>query len=160
MTLPEAISEAMPPDDNLRIGIVLTVHPLTVDIEGNATPVGALSSYTPIVGDPVALLRQDSTWLCLGRVTSPDTGAFPQFQAGAVSINIAAAASATQAVVFAIPFHQVPSVATNISSGSGLISGWGSRGINVTTVGFDVYIFGTAATTTVPVQWQAQEMTQ
>lgn len=160
MTLPEAVQQVLPPDDNMRIGTVVSVYPLVVDIEGTLAPVGCLSSYGPIIGDAVALLRQDSTWLALGRPTSPRTGRYPQFQAGTVDMTAAAAASVVTAVVFAVPFATVPSVATNINSGSGAVAGWGSRAISVGTTGFNLFIFGAANTFTVPVQWQAQEMTQ
>jgi hypothetical protein len=160
MTLPEAITDALPPDDNLRMGVVATVHPLTVNVQGTPVPAGALSSYTPIVGDPVALFRQDSTWLCLGRTTSPVTGSFPQFEAGTADITVAAATSGSVAVVFAIPFRTLPAVATNINSGSGSVGGWISRAIGITTTGFTISISGAINSFTVPVQWQAQEMTQ
>lgn len=160
MTLPDAIHDALPPDDNLRFGVVATRFPTTVNIEGTLVPVGALSSYTPIVGDNVAVLRQDQTWLLLGRTTNPVTGGFPAFQAGAADVTVAAATSATLAVVFATTFSSLPSVATNISSGIAATSGWGSRGINVTTTGFTIFIFGANSSFTANIQWQAQEMTQ
>lgn len=160
MTLPDAIQDALPPDDNIRIGIVLTRFPTTVDIEGNPTPVGFLAPYTPVVGDNVAVVRQDSTWLGLGRTTDPNSGNFPQFQAGASDVTVAAATTATLAVTFATPFRDVPSVSTNINSGVAATAGWGSRAITVTATGFVIFIFGAAASFTASIQWQAQEMTQ
>lgn len=160
MTLPEAINDALPPDDNLRMGVVATVHPLTINVQGTAVPAGALSSYTPIVGDPVALFRQESTWLCLGRTTNSVTGSFPQFQAGEVSFSVVAATLFTAAVAFAIPFASAPSVATNINTSAGPTANWASRAFAVTTTGFTVFLFGPVTTATFPVQWQAQEMTQ
>lgn len=160
MTMPEAIQKVLPPDDNMRIGTVLTRFPTTVDIQGQAVPAGALASYTPIVGDVVLLLRQDSTWCILGRTTTPDTGLSPQMQAGVASVAVVAVASATQAVVFATPFRAIPAVSTNIDHGTGASSGWGSRAINITTTGFTIFIFGTSSTFTANVYWQAQELTQ
>lgn len=161
MTLPDAITDAMPPDDNLRIGTVVSTNPVTVLIETKAVPVGCLSSYTPILNDVVAVLRQDSTWLLLGRVAT-STNPFLQLQAGAADVDVAAATSATLAQTFAVPFSSVPSVATNISTGAGGVFGWQSRAINVTASGFTIFIFttGAAGTFTANVQWQAQEMTQ
>lgn len=160
MTLPDAIQNALPPDDKLRIGVVTSVHPTTVNIEGTDVPVGFLSSYTPIVGDVVAVLRQDQTWLGLGRTTDPATGSSPQSQAGSVDMTAAAATLVTTPVVFATPFRSTPSVATNLASGSGSVVGWISRATGVTNTGFTLYISGAANSFTVPVQWQAQEMTQ
>jgi hypothetical protein len=159
VTLPDAITEALPPDDRLRVGIVASVHPTTVDIQGTLVPAGALSPYTAVIGDNVAVLRQDSTWLILGRIASP-SGQFPQFQAGAADLTVAAGTSATLIVPFAIPFATIPSVSTNISTGAGAVSGWGSRAINVTNTSFTIFIFGAASSFTANVQWQAQEMTQ
>lgn len=160
MTLPEAIQNAMPPDDNMRIGVVLRRFPTTVDIQGEAVPCGALASYTPIVGDVVLLLRQDSTWCILGRTTAPATGLSPQMQAGVATVTVTAAASATLAVVFATPFRAIPAVSTNIDHGVGTSSGWGSRALNITRFGFTIFLFGTSSTFTAPVYWQAQELTQ
>lgn len=160
MTLPDAITNVLPPDDRMRIGTVLTRFPTTVDIEGTAVPASALASYTPIVGDIVALLRQDATWLILGRTTSQDAGLSPQMQAGVASLTVAAAASQTQAVVFATPFRAIPAVSTNIDNGTGATAGWGSRAINITTTGFTIFIFGTSSSFTTSVYWQAQELTQ
>lgn len=69
MTFPAAITDALPPDDRLRIGVVSQVAPLEVDVEG--TPVrtpGVLNWANFSVGDTVALLRQDQSWLVLGVV--------------------------------------------------------------------------------------------
>jgi hypothetical protein len=68
MTLPDAIIDVLPPDDGLHISTVTVASPLIVNVRGNPTPMGRLSSYTPTVGDVVAVFRQDSTWLCLGKI--------------------------------------------------------------------------------------------
>lgn len=68
MSLPEAITGALPPDDNLRVGVVATASPLIVTIQGASISMGHLASYTPVVGHVVAVFRQDSAWLCLGRI--------------------------------------------------------------------------------------------
>lgn len=160
MSLPQAIKDSLPPDDNFRIGIVLTRFPTTVDIQGNPTPVSALASYTPVVGDNVLLMRQDSTWAIVGRTTTPDTGDSPHVQAGSVDMTVAVNTSATAAVTFATPFRAAPSVCTNINNGSGAVASWNSRAFNITTTGFTMSIFGPSSSFTVGVQWQAQELTQ
>jgi hypothetical protein len=123
-------------------------------------PAAPLASYLPIVGDVVALLRQDATWLILGRTTDPDTGTYPSVQAGSTDITVAAATSGSATVTFATPFRTAPAVSTNIATAPGTSTGWDSRGINVTTTGFTIFITGPANSFTVPVHWQAQEMTQ
>jgi hypothetical protein len=44
---------------------------VTISVAGGtfSSGVGVLSSYTPVVGDIVAVFRQDSSWLILGKVT-------------------------------------------------------------------------------------------
>lgn len=160
MTLPEAIVDVLPPDDRLRIGTIATVYPTTVDIQGTQVPAAAVSGYTPVVGDSVAVLRQDGTWLILGRTTSPATGASPSFQAGSFSMTVVAATSNLTNVVFATPFARTPAVSGNINSGAGATANWHARAINVTTTGFTMFSFGPSNSFTAEVQWQAQEYTQ
>lgn len=61
-----SIQAVMPSDNELRFGIVATVSPLYVNFSGQPTACGKLASYVPVVGDNVAVLRQDATWLVLG----------------------------------------------------------------------------------------------
>lgn len=70
----QAVTDILPPDDNMRIGVVTSVDPLTVDVQGGPVFPGHLSSYGAVVGDTVALLRQDQSWLVLG---SPRSGVQP-----------------------------------------------------------------------------------
>jgi hypothetical protein len=67
-TLASAVDSSQPPDDGLRIGIVETINPLTVNITGGPIPAGIQGSYIPAVGDNVSVIRQDGTWLITGRV--------------------------------------------------------------------------------------------
>lgn len=62
------IALAMPPDNRLRIGIVTGTAPTVVEVQGTVINAGVLSSYTPAVGDNVAVLRGQSSWLVLGKV--------------------------------------------------------------------------------------------
>lgn len=160
MTLPDAITGVLPPDDRMRVGTVLSAFPTTVDIQGTAVPASPVSSYFPIVGDTVSVLRQDATWLILGRTTDPGTGNFPSFQAGYVPVTVAAAGSAVGALVFTIPFRTPPAVTMNINSGVAAVSGWAIRAINITTVGFTWFIFGSVSSFTVDASWIALERTQ
>jgi hypothetical protein len=161
MTLAGAIADALPPDDRMRIGIIVSVAPVTVDVQGARLPGHAVGSYTPMVGDTVAVLRQDQTWLILGKTTSDSaTSTGPVFQAGSASMTVAAAVSGTQNVTFARPFTRIPAIATNINSGAGATAGWGSRAINIGLSTFQLFIFGSSSSFTAEVQWQAQEYTQ
>lgn len=64
-------------------------------------------------------------------------------QTGSVSVSFAALSQTTVAVTFptAYPVGTVPSVVTNINSGSGTTVRWGSRAISVTNTGFTLFVF-------------------
>jgi hypothetical protein len=164
VTLPDAITQVLPPDDRMRVGTITSVAPVIVDVQGTSMPGHCLSSYTPLVGDIVSVLRQDQTWLVLGRTSSADsTSTGPNFQAGEIVLSPSAATSASGTVTFARPFTSAPVVTVNISTAPGPSAGWGSRAINITTTNFLMFIFSTNATPQTfssPVQWQAQEYTQ
>ena len=57
---------AQPSSTELLTGTVSNPSPLTVLVRSTRIPMAALGSYAPGVGDTVSVLRQDSTWLCLG----------------------------------------------------------------------------------------------
>lgn len=60
-----------PEKNNVRVGVVTQTSPLMVSLSGGTiSQAGRLSSYTPVVGHIVAMIRQDSTWLVLGRVVT------------------------------------------------------------------------------------------
>lgn len=67
----QAITEAMPPDDGGRVGTVLSVNPLVVSVQGAEIPLAGQLPGSLAVGDPVALLRQDQSWLAMGAVQPP-----------------------------------------------------------------------------------------
>lgn len=79
-SLAQATQAAIPPSNGLRMGVVAATPAPTgqkayVLINGaRCGPFVALDSYTPIPGDQVSVLRQDSSWLILGR-SSGTTGA-------------------------------------------------------------------------------------
>jgi len=64
---------ANPDKSNLRIGVI-TQHTPDVIVElagGEIRNPGLLNGVLPALGLPVALFRQDSTWLLLGSVETP-----------------------------------------------------------------------------------------
>jgi hypothetical protein len=84
---------------------------------------------------------------------------FPKSQAGSVSVNVNGT-SALVSVTFTQVFEAIPSVCVNMASAPGPSAGWGVRGINVTTTGFQIFLTGTSGTFTILVHWQAEAMTQ
>jgi hypothetical protein len=90
-----------------------------------------------------------------------DNAIYLRGEQNSVSFNLAAVTSASLPVTFTFPFNTVPNVSLNIRSGSGQIRGWGARALNVTTSGFDVFIFSplvaspTATLNPCPVDWTA-----
>lgn len=68
---PQKIADAMPPDNELVVGTVTSVVPLTVAVRGGTViNPGTVGSYIPAVGDPVQMMRQDATWLIMGSSAS------------------------------------------------------------------------------------------
>ena len=70
MTSPFAqkITDAMPSDNEMIISVVTGVNPLAVSQRGTVIFPGTLGSYSPTIGDEVALLREEATLLALGAV--------------------------------------------------------------------------------------------
>lgn len=68
MSLPQSIVEALPSDNELVIGVVADVTPLLVNTRGAQISPGILGSYSPTVGDNVAMIREEATYLALGAV--------------------------------------------------------------------------------------------
>jgi hypothetical protein len=67
-TMAEAVQGALPSDNELVVGVVAAVNPLTVSVRGAliSRSLGVLGSYIPAVGDNVQIIRQDASWLVLG----------------------------------------------------------------------------------------------
>lgn len=88
--LPRAIIENTPQSVSVRYGqVVANRHDAVyVNIGGAVQPVACLTSYEPMIGDVVAVVRQSATWLILGTLGSPAgrTSAVPNysFEDGAV----------------------------------------------------------------------------
>jgi hypothetical protein len=75
MSFADQISKDRGQPATVRIGVVATLAPLTVDVQATRfTKVGAISGYSPAVGDVVAMLGQSavssdgSSWLVLGQI--------------------------------------------------------------------------------------------
>ena len=164
--LPAQIQATPGAPSSVRIGTVTGINPVIVSLQGTVLEdVGFLGSYVPAVGDSVVLLGQSSTvstdptsWLALGSSFGVTRAAY---QAGEELFNFAAQTSAFVDVLFAQPYPAPPAVSGNINSNSGTAAGWFVRCVLVTTVGFRLFVNGPVNTwTNIPVQWQAQEMTQ
>jgi hypothetical protein len=58
---------------DLRMGTVtaVTTRGITVDVGAQTVDAAHLDSYAPAVGDPVALMKVQDSWLALGRVVGP-----------------------------------------------------------------------------------------
>jgi hypothetical protein len=131
---------------------------ITIFVAGGliTSGVGCLESYTPVVGDTVAVFRQDSSWLILGAVANT-TGWGTR--TGTVNMSVTAAASVTQAVSFGVTFAQAPVVVPNIDSGAGVTARWVPRAISIGTTGFTMFLFAADAVagtfSNVPVSWVA-----
>lgn len=77
------------------------------------------------------------------------------------SVSFTSQTSVSVAVSFGVTFQAPPQVFTEIISGAGVTSRWGSRAISITTTGFTLFLFtmdaaSSAATWSgVPVNWRA-----
>lgn len=101
MTLADQISKDRGQPATVRIGIVASVSPLVVSVQGtDFQDVGILGWYAPAVGDVVALLGQSavsadgSSWLVLGEVAPGASGALSATVASGVDTTGVTTASA------------------------------------------------------------------
>lgn len=86
---PQKIVDAMPSDNELVVGTVISGNPLSVSARGaTITGAGRISTTGLTAGDSVMMLREGATWAALGKlITSADTGL------GLTSINMSAASA-------------------------------------------------------------------
>jgi hypothetical protein len=134
VTFPEAIVSQMPPDDELVIGTVTSGNPLTVNVRGGSVQPGRLSTTGLTVGDPVALIRQDATWLALGKMIAgtatglsltslqmstqgPGALGLVAAEADVPGTTITFTTTAPNALVFAIWFGDYEAIAANTATG-------------------------------------------
>lgn len=143
----------------IRRGVVTTAPDASgltkVALGGGTVDAVALKSFVLQVGDQVAVLADtDAYWIAgvIGAAIAP-------VQSSARTLNVAAAATASLAVVFPRPFAATPSVFTNLSVAAGVGAGWISRATAVTATGFTIYLSGASATFTATVDWLAVERT-
>jgi len=69
---PQKIQDAMPADNELVIGTVVSGNPLVVNARGGEQTPGRLSTTGLVANDTVALLREGATWLVLGKMIGGD----------------------------------------------------------------------------------------
>lgn len=71
--LPAQVQKSAGIPNGMRTATVTAVSGgnVTLSVSGGSisSGVGVLASYTPVVGHIVAVFRQDSSWLVLGRIT-------------------------------------------------------------------------------------------
>lgn len=157
--LPAQIKKSTASDNRVRIGIVQTDG--SVQVQGTRVQTGFLGGIALNPGDSVALIRQDKTWLCLGKVYGSHTASI-EMQAGEELFTFVGVSSAFVDVIFDRPFSAPPAVTGNIATTAGVANLWFVRCASVTTVGFRLLVSAAAVNTwtDVPVQWQAQMITQ
>lgn len=160
MTLPDAITDALPPDDRMRIGRITSTSPVTVDVQGTGIQASPVLPLNLNVGDSVVVMRQDATWAIFGKTSDPAAGLFPTYQAGYFSISPAASPSfLTSTISFTTPFRAPPAMSANLNMAPGPTAGWIIKAINITTTSFQLFASGTASTFTVDASWIAMERT-
>lgn len=122
-----------------------------------------IQQITPGGGPPELRLEATSSSGAVAKLNMP-AFATQNFYApnscGTLNVSFTALTSFTQTVTFANPFSTLPVVNTNIASGNGVAAHWNSRAINVSTTGFQLFVYadasGAAQTwTNIPVNWIA-----
>lgn len=86
----QAVTAAMPPNNGVRVGEVVSINPLRINLAGGIIAAGILGSYSPVVGDFVSLIREEGTWLALGATGTPAA-------TGTALATVARTSDATQA---------------------------------------------------------------
>lgn len=73
--LAQAIQASQPSDNSVRIGTVVSLEGTTLKVEINSGTVetGWLSTFTPQVGQTVAVLRESAGWLTIGPILGAAT---------------------------------------------------------------------------------------
>lgn len=160
VSLPDAITAALPPDDRMRIGQIISLSPVTVEVQGAPIQASPVVSLNLNVGDNVVVMRQDATWAIFGKTGDPAAGLFATYQAGYFSISPAASTTfLTSTISFTIPFRAPPAMSANLNMAPGPTSGWIIKAINITATDFQLFASGTASTFTVDASWIAMERT-
>lgn len=117
-TLAYVTSRTIPSDNVLRTGTVFKINvgagTLTVDVGGTIMVLNRVMAYpVPAVGSTVALLRQESTWLVLGAITTDVPNRTGYVGAGVTSDTATITAGAETALA-ASSWDQEPSFPAQI----------------------------------------------
>ncbi len=124
----------------------------------------ASSPSVSLFGNPEGDTGENEVFISTQKVTITGELETPTIQSRTESVSSSGAVTSfTTAISFdtAYPSGVVPSVSTNIETGSGTFARWNSRAISVTNTGFTLFVFrGDAADpaatwTNQPVQWIA-----
>jgi hypothetical protein len=158
-TLAAQTKKSTAPDNRVRIGTVQADG--SVLVQGALVRCGFLGGLALDAGDPVALVRQDKTWLCLGKVYA-DHATGMEIQTGIQLISFTAVSSAFVDITFARVFSVLPTVTATINNIAGVSNLWFVRAANVSTTGFRMSVSASVANTwtDIPVSWQAIVPTQ
>jgi len=159
-----SVQKSQPPNFAMRTGIVISIESpstLTVDISGSTIPnMPYLSSYSPLPGDNVQILKMDNTWIVIGSVGMATHHAMFG-EAGEVNIAAFGATTVfTQTVPFAFPFSIRPVVMVNIDSAATETNLFWAKAATITTIDFSLRLTcatATAFTATRTIQWLAIE---
>lgn len=70
MNLAQAVQNAMPQDNAVRVGVIVGVDSgvATVSVDGVEREIPRLDSYTPFADEVVLLLRNGGDWIILGAI--------------------------------------------------------------------------------------------
>lgn len=106
MSGPSKLVSALPDPSNssdARTGIVtaVTARGITVAVASGSTTAAHLDSYAPAVGDTVALVKTQDSWLCLGRVVGSGTATDSRSPGSGVGPSVLAAMHTTGSTTLA-----------------------------------------------------------
>lgn len=132
---------------------------ITILVSGGriSSGVGCISTYSPYVGDVVAVFRQDSSWLILGAI---GTSLGPQPKAVITGITPFSVSAANNLIIATVSlgatFSAIPIVTTNLNASTAVK--WSCRAYNTTLSTFNIWLYsgdGTSATFTGNIEWVA-----
>lgn len=109
-SLTRGTAERTDTPSDLRTGVVSEVSARGITVQVASAPVNAahLDSYAPAIGDTVALMKTQDTWLCMGRIVgsgtstnflAPGSGVGPSVLAGMRTLGTSTLASSTGSAV-------------------------------------------------------------
>lgn len=114
---------------------------VTISINGGtfSAGVGVVTSYAPVVGDTVAVFRQDSSWLILGETTPSPAGNWVKmaslgYQNGWSDVGGAFVVGQFRQVGYEVQVLGVITNSSSVASGSPIAQGLPAPPLNVTTI--------------------------